>query len=814
MEAHPRENVFTRRQVLVEGLVHVPQKGYARHNDVPAGDGPDEMRIIDRYVIRQVLWPSGIGLLVFTFILIIPFLIDLAETFISKGVPTPDVVRIMATLLPQALGLTIPMSLLLGLLVAFGRLSADREFVAMQACGVSLVRLLRPVLLLAVVGWAATSYVLLVAVPNANQTFRELTFQIVASRAEGEVRPRVFFEDFPSIVLYVREVPRTGGWNGVFMADTRPGQAAVYLARHGRVLLDRDRKTVEMLLAQGSRHRELAEGRYEVINFEQTIITINPETVFPREGPQKGVREMSIAELRQRAAEVEGEGFYPHTELFEIHKKFSIPAACFVFALLGLALGATARKDGKLAGFVLGLGVIFAYYVLLWFGQSVIRGHIIPPWLGAWLPNIVLAAAGFALLLRRRRVGDRPIRTSRAAAAPASARGADLGHRPSEPAWMEPSWVSRFSLPVLGILDRYVAKTYGRVLALAAIGMLGIFYIAAFLDLSDKVFRGDATWSMLAAHLWYATPQYLYYSLPLSVLIGTLVTIGALTKNSELIVMKACGISLYRAALPVLVSGILVGGVLLLIEQTVLGPSNRRAEAIRHVMRGGSPQTFDVLDRRWIVGSGDEIYHYGFYDPRERQLSAVSVYEFDSEMQSLVRRSYAERALYAGDRSGDRPDVWRAERGWTREFGPGGDTLAFSGFGESELSLEPAAYFQTQQPDPDYMSYTQLRRYVRGLRNSGFDVSEQEVALERKISFPFAALIMALLAVPFAVSIGRGGTMFSVGAGIVLAIAYWIAFSIFAAIGAGGAMPPVLAAWAPNLLFGAGAVYLLLTVRT
>src|SRR5687767_5894616 len=146
------------------------------------------MRIIDRYVIREVLWPFVIGLAVFTFILIIPFLIERAEMFISKGVSLWVVAQVMATLLPAALALTIPMSLLLGLLVAFGRLSADREFVAMQACGVSLVRLLRPVGFLSLTAWAATSYMLLVALPNANQASREIMFNVVAARAEGEVR--------------------------------------------------------------------------------------------------------------------------------------------------------------------------------------------------------------------------------------------------------------------------------------------------------------------------------------------------------------------------------------------------------------------------------------------------------------------------------------------------------------------------------------------------------------------------------------------------------------------------------------------------
>src|SRR5687767_15012826 len=201
------------------------------------------MRIIDRYVIREVLWPFVIGLLVFTFMLIIPYLIEYAESFISKGVATLVVLRIMATLLPSTLALTIPMSLLLGLLVAFGRLSADREFVAMQACGVSLYRLFRPVSVVAIVSCLATAYVYMVLIPVGNQTFREITFNVLASRGENEVKPRVFFDGFPNVVVYARELPATGGWEGVFIADNRSGEgASVYLAQRGRVLVNRTAK--------------------------------------------------------------------------------------------------------------------------------------------------------------------------------------------------------------------------------------------------------------------------------------------------------------------------------------------------------------------------------------------------------------------------------------------------------------------------------------------------------------------------------------------------------------------------------------------
>src|SRR5688572_3682452 len=634
------------------------------------------MRIVDRYVIREVLWPLVMGLLIFTFMLIIPFLIEYAESFISKGVPVPVVLRVMATLLPSALALTIPMSLLLGLLVAFGRLSADREFVALQACGVSLLRLMRPVALLSVLAWIATSYILLVAVPDANQRFREITFSIVAERAEGEVRPRVFYGDFPDVVLYVREVsPSGGGWTDVFMADNRAGQSrSVYLARRGRVVIDREQRTLEMVLEDGARHTADDTGKYEVFQFDSLLLSLNPETVFPRQGPPLGAREMSIPQLRARAVELEAEGIYPHSELFEIQKKFSIPFACLVFGLIGLALGVSNRRDGKLASFVIGVGVIFIYYVLLRLGQSLVRGHLVPPWVAAWMPNVVLGGVGLLLFWWRDRAGDRPIRIAAMARIPTFR-------------------IPPLRLPMLGTLDRYVAGAYARVLGLSAIAMAGIFYISTFLDLSDKVFRGQASWSMLGAFFWYITPQYIYYIVPLSVLLAALVTIGILTKNSELVVMKACGISIYRVALPMLAGAIVAGGVLFLLEQTILGPSNRRAEAIRHVLRGGSPQTFDVLLRRWVVGSGGDIYHFDYYDPRGQVLSGLTIYEFGERMPILARRTYAERAVYAGT-----TDAWRLEQGWTRELTDTGETKAFTPFAQTQVAIENTAYFTTQQP--------------------------------------------------------------------------------------------------------------------
>lgn len=768
------------------------------------------MRTLDRYVIREVLAPFALALLVFTFILIIPFILDQAESWVAKGVPWPIILRAMVTLLPQALGLTIPMSLLVGVLVAFGRLSGDREVVAMLACGLSPLRLLRPAALIAVLGWAATSYVLIWAIPDANQTFREITSKLVADRAEGEVKPRVFFQDFPGFVVYVRDIPAEGGWNGVLAADTRtPEQTVYYMARHGRMLVDREKRAIQLVLLDGTRHSTSTRdpNGYDVAHFAETIVPLDPESVFPRTGPARGDRELTIPELQARIAELQARGESPHNQQLEIHTKFSIPVACFVFALLGVALGATDRRDGKFASFVLGLGVIFVYYGVMLVGQSLAKGQHIGPGLARWLPNLVLGGAGVVAMWRRmrpvRRAGGGPLRavvTAVATRLPARRGGGR-------------SWMPRVpNLPWRpSLLDLYVGTLYLRVLALCTAGMLGLYYLAKFIDMSDKLFKGTASTAMMFEYFWWSTPQYLYYSVALAVLMAAVVTVGALTKSSELIVMRACGISLYRTAVPLLAAALLSALGLYALEERVLGPANRHAKVLDYRIRGQEPKILDQA-RRWFTGDDGRIYHYAFYNAEQREVGNLTVLRVDDRAAAVRERTFARVATADGDAG---TTAWKGRQGWTRTFEADvAKVSSYAPFDQGQLTLVPPDEFVAPIPRPEQMTYGELDAYIAGLRQRGQDVREYEVSLYRKVAFPFVTLVMTLIGVPFAVTTGRRGALYGVGVGIVLALVYWTMISVFGAFGAGGLMPPLLAAWAPNAIFGACALYLLLTVRT
>src|SRR6185369_4373216 len=238
----------------------------------------------------------------------------------------------------------------------------------------------------------------------------------------------------------------------------------------------------------------------------------------------------------------------------------------------------------------------------------------------------------------------------------------------------------------------YVARRYLSVFLLAFVSLIGIFYIATFIDLADKLFRGSTTGGMLMRYFYFQTPQYVYYIIPLAALLSTLVTVGVLTKNSELIIMRACGVSLYRSAMPLLLFGLLLSGTLFELQEQVLAASNREAKRLEAVIRGWPTQTFaPSLSRRWIVGQRGDLYYYEFFDPAANRFSRFSLYRPDATAWKLNALTYATQVEYI--KSGPNL-VWQAKQGWDREFTPARrqnedvSAVSYRPFADKRLALE------------------------------------------------------------------------------------------------------------------------------
>lgn len=794
------------------------------------------LKTIDRYVIREILPPLFLSLLVCTFILEIPPVMQELESLVAKGVSWDAAFRILLTLIPQGLGLTIPMALLTGLLIGLGRMSADREAVALLACGVSPYRLLRPVLVLTLVAVAANLYVMIDAIPNANQAYREIIYEIVSKKVESDVQPQVFFDQFPGWEIYTRDMPKDrSGWKDVLVADTsKADSTVVYWAAAGRLHMDSKKQIVELILTNGTRYSSTGPDGRQIETFrfpEDLTVQLDPKTIFPRVNDlQRGLAEMTIAELHDQAQQKVAAGLPPHQEIIYTQQKFSIPFACVVFAIIGLALGLTVARDGKLAGFVVGIGVIFVYYVLLYGSEALSRGYygnvgihgtMLVAILTRWVPNLVLLPFGVAALIWRARwaEGRVPFRSAvrfgtavtawvnrrRERAAAAAAQTSPAG--PAAPG-TRPVVVIRiphFRLRFPSILDRYVSIIYLRTTGLAFVGLLGLFYISTFIDRSDKLFKGQATTGMMVRLLGLMTPQFVYYVIPLAALLSVLVTFGALSRTSELSVMKACGISLYRVALPLLVLAVAWSGILYGLEQQILARANQRADALDAVIRGRPPHLSNPLDRRWLVGTRGDIYHYAYFDPIRKRLGNLVVYRPAAEGWELAGETFTPQARYVRGQ-------WIADSGWERDFHS--TQATWNTFAARPLPLEPPSYFGAEAPLPEMMTVPELQRHITELSASGFNVAGLSVDLQRKLAFPCVTIVMTLLAIPFGLTTGKRGTLYGIGIAIVLALMYWVVGNAFDAIGKSGLLGPVMAGWAPNVLAAGSAAYLLLTTRT
>jgi LPS export ABC transporter permease LptG/LPS export ABC transporter permease LptF len=791
------------------------------------------MRTLDRYVLREILPPFVLSLLILTFVLTLPPVMKQLEQLVAKGVTWGVAAKMILLLVPSSMGLTIPIATLVAILIALGRLSGDRESVALLACGVSPYRLLRPILLFATVTCAATAYVMFEAIPDANQAFRDISWSIISKKVENDIHPRVFFEDFPGYVLYMRDAAPGGEWKDVMVADTtKPEETTMTLAARGRVFLNREERRVDLILTDGTRYLSGREGQSQVYRFlDKAFISVSAEQIFGRQQIPRTVSEKTIADLQadgQAKLNRKEGALSPHPEIIYLQQKFSIPAACFVFAIVGLALGLSSAREGKMGAFVIGFLVVFAYYAIMEIAAAQTRGHyhvieeahqlrtasFLNAHLARWWPNVVLGLFGAGALVWRARFAHRGLPATLPLTLP---RFAERWRRPQPTVTPAPNpagagnkrvvvviRLPRLRMPGPGLLDRYVTTLYARVLGVTFLGLLGLFYISAFLDKSEKIFKGDATLGTVLTFLLYSTPLFVYFIVPLAALLSVLVTFGLLARSSELTVMKACGISLYRIAAPVVVMSLFGTAVLFGLEQRVLAESNRKAEATDRIIRNLPPQNLNPLNRRWVVARDGSIYHYGYYDSANSTLTNLSIYSIAPNAWKLEKLTHAATVEFRDGR-------WNARKGWVRDFST---SARYEAFTHKILRLEPPDYFATSAPVAELMTVPELRKHIADLSESGVNVTPLSVELQRKIAFPFVTVVMSLLAVPFGVTTGRRGALYGIGIGIVLALAYWILLHVFLAIGGAGLLPPFLAGWSANIIVAGAAAYLLLNTKT
>jgi len=501
--------------------------------------------------------------------------------------------------------------------------------------------------------------------------------------------------------------------------------------------------------------------------------------------------------------------FQRRTAQVELNYRLALPVASLVFALVGIPLGMFSRKGGKAAGVMVAILLVFLYYVVMAFGTNFAKEGRMAPVLGLWAANLLFATAGVLMIVRMRR--------ARLLLQLVLEWFEDLG-RSSTRIWQRRRPVS-VGAPVrpqtpgsrfFQILDVYVMRGWFLYFVLLLVSFVGVYMVFDFFQLLGDIVRNHARPALVFDYFRYLCPYVVYLMLPLTVLVATLVNFSLLTKTSQITAIKAVGVSLYRISFPVLaVAGLLSAGMFVLGDQ-YLPETNQRQSAYRNEIKGRPAQTYRTLDLQWIFGRSGSIYNYRFFDPNHNLFASLSVFEFDPASFQLTRRIYATRALWEPHLPG-----WVLEDGWVRDL-EAGKVTAYRTFPVATFDelAEPPEYFKKEVKTSVQMSAVELRNYIRELKESGFDVVPLAVQLDRKFAYPLIALVVGLIGIPFSFTAGRKGALTGIAVSIGIAIVYWAVSSLFEAMGNLGQLPPTVAAWSPDVLFGVGGIYLLLRVRT
>jgi len=793
-------------------------------------------RRLTLYLLTELGYATLVGIALWTAILMMNDFFFIARQAIQKDLAPAIILQLLALKLPNLLILSIPIGTLLGSLIAVGRLSADGEIVALQASGLGPGNLVRPMALHGGVALAASFAIYVFLQPWANYEIHAMQSRILTARnVSSELKPRVFFDKLPGYVLFVDEIP--AGSRGLLLR-TLLYEAADPNSRSSEQLIVAKKATLapvaggqgrlRVVFTDGVAHffRSSEPDSYRSFQFQ----TFSPEPIetpawmkATEEPPDKTVADMSVGELwREILASIQEpdlllRGYRVRMARAEAHRRLALPFASLLFALLAYPLGVSRVRSGKGAGFAMSLGIVLGYWLLYSVGLEQAREGRIPIILGVWGANIAIAVWTVISYARMRGSGRATLLASLAERAGSIA--AWLGRRierKGERSGKSLPRGRRIALGVAAVLDRYVGTLYLRMLLLSLASTYLIFSLIELKGIIDAVVERKQPTILVVNYFKYFIPGALGLTLPFAAMIAAVVTVTLLSRNGEITALKAAGMSARRVCLPIVVLTAMACGALFLVQDRIAPETNRRAQAVKDQIQGRNPRTYGWSPGgRWTFGGDGRLYHYRLFDAQTKLFQGLSVFRLDLGAARVLGQWFCASARWNGH-------AWEAERGWYRSFPEAGAAGEYRRFEREEIAaFDHPDNFMRQERSlvagndlPEQESIAELANQIDELAKSGYDTTRLRVEFWQKTAAIATPLVTVLLGLPFAFKVGRRGSMYGVGVGLVLAIAFWATAAIFSALGLETILSPLIAAWSPNVLFAALGVYLLLFIPT
>jgi LPS export ABC transporter permease LptF/LPS export ABC transporter permease LptG len=785
------------------------------------------MRLISRTIFREIFVTAILGAALFTFVLFLQQAGRLFEFLVRTSGPPKTVAYLFAMVVPVMLPFAIPLGVLIGTLVTLSRMSTDGEITAMRAAGVPGRRVVPAILMFGFLAMCCAAAASLWLTPWSIREEIRVKNILIASELTADVQARVFEEQFPNKVLYVGDVivGPPSRWRQIFVADvTPPGERApsasergdnpsITLAPEAIAVPDPSANRLQLSLKNGSTYEPGKDaGDYHISEYsgQRGLNAEKPkEATLSRPVTQMDTR--PLYRLAYRTPDLDKTSKLDAR--IELNERFALPWACILLSLAGVPLGITTRRAGKSGAVVLTVALALIYWIGLGTLVSLSRQGKLSPALAVWLPDILFAIFGVAMLTRLEKPRDRDIMGSISSFLRGLGRVPQPQQRVQRVLDRQTAKIMMGRFPLVPqIIDRYVLTSFLFYFAMLVITFVAIFHVFEFFQLLSDIIRNGIGLNTILSYHFFLTPRLIYDFTPIGVLAAILVVFAILTKHNEITAFKACGISAHRLTIPILVACLGLSAGLFAFDYFWVPDADRRQDQLRSVIKGKAPQTYLHPERKWINTEHNRVYYYEYFDPSTRVMSGVNVYEIDPGLFRLKRHIFAKRARWEPTLN-----KWEFQSGWCADI-QGTALTGYDNFPDGirtfkELEEGPD-YFMREAHQSRQMNFQELETYIADLQTKGFDTVSLQVQLNKKFSVPMFAFIMAMVSIPFAFLAGNRGAMAGVGVSLALAIAYWSVDKLFEQVGALGQLPPEMAAWSPDVLFSLAGLYFLVRMRT
>ncbi len=728
---------------------------------------------LSRYLIAEMVLPSVFALGAFGLVVLMTDLLGYADLIVNRGLGPAEVGEIALLQLVPTLARTLPFAVLVGSLVGLGRLSGDRELLALETSGFSPRQLARPGLYFACTAMLVSLGLSIFASPASQRLVRDRMIELS--------------EQKPGLALREGLATSLGGWRieAREVADEGARLAGILLympsldetlfAQRGSVRTDADgskRIVLEdgLVLSNGAERASLLrfdqmETALPAIEEEQDV-PVDPMTTLPFDALAEAARDETDPRSARWAA-------------IELHRRIALGAAALPFGLLAMGLALGRRDLSRSGGTVMGLVGAIAYYALVQFSEGLLRSDDAPIGPVTWIPNLVLIAVAAVLIFRAGRHASESDRSS--------GRG-------------ERSLLARAGLERSGLrmkrwaLPRYVSAQFVRMVAICIVGLLFAYLVIDVFDNLKWFNQYGSTANEIARFYGARLPVLVGRVIPMALLIAVALTISLIGANGELLGMRACGIPVFRVLAPVwLLCGLAVPAYHLLANE-VVPRATERAKIIKTVdIKGQDIGPAMQRERVWYR-VGHRIYEMERLDLFTGRASDVTLYDLDDA--GLPRRRTDAREA----RSINNRGLWLLEDARSVE-------LTENGRLRRPEAVPRLAEFGEETPSEIETAHMTLDALRAALQDPDLEppvVAAYRTDLQMKIAAPLACLLLPLIALFFAAT----GPPFprpvhTLIACAIIAVSHALATSFSGSMGYGGTLDPLLAGWGPSILFGA-----------